>query len=315
MRLSHSKICTINIVLVNVVLIFLFWKFYAISDAYKSQTDSRVPANKQIDHIQTTNKHIKKTVTIVIRDFYDFENDLQRSIDSILGLIPTVQIIVIYNVEPYPPIPFMANYSALYSNVKFIDLSFDVKKTSKSLAPVFVIKTKYTLLLPDSVRLGGRSIIQKMLKEIENTAGLADGVRKIDATTNKSINRKIVVTPFTSNQKTMGNCCSIRNDYVNWTMEFSVTNDSKNCDMVQAIASLIRSTDPITSLSNVFFFVRLFFVRQFLQKHAILVHTSFLKMMPDPLAMPFPEMFYIQAKMAKSVVSRFWCALKWRKYK
>lgn len=286
MRLSHSKLCTIIIVLVNVVLMCLFWKYFSVSDEYGATERSAVAA-KQIDHVQSTNKHIKKTITVVICDFYDFENDLQRSIDSILNLIPSVQILVIYNVEPYPPMPFMANYSAMYSNVRFINLSFDVKKSSKALSPVFGVKTKYTLFLPDSVRLGGRSILQKMLKEIE--AGVPETAKRTNAS--KSVNRKVVVTQFASNQKTAGNCCSIKNDAINWTMEFTVKNGSTNCDMVSAGMSVLRS-----------FLCKFNFPSQFLQKHGMLIETAFLRMLPDPLAQPFPEMLYIQAKVAKSTV-------------
>lgn len=283
MRLSHSKLCTIIIVLVNVVLMFLFWKYFSVSDEYGA-TERSAMAAKQVDHIQSTNKHIKKTITVVIRDFYDFENDLQRSIDSILNLIPSVQILVIYNVEPYPPMPFMANYSAMYSNVRFIDLSFDVKKSSKTLSPVFGVRTKYALFLPDSVRLGGRSILQKMLKEIES-----ETAKKANS---KGVNRKVVVTQFASSQKTAGNCCSIKNDAVNWTMEFTVKNGSADCDMVSAGAQ-----------SSSFPSLQIHFHSQFLQKHGILIETAFLRMLPDPLAQPFPEMLYIQAKAAKSTVS------------
>lgn len=213
---------------------FLFWKYFTSTDNYyKLPEPNNLSEIKQIDHIQSTNKHLKKSITILIREFYDFENDLQHSIDSIINLIPNVQIYIIYNVEPYPPMSFMANYSTLYSNIKFINLNFDVKKSSKNLSPIFSIKTKYTLFIPDSIRLGGRSILQKMLKEIENTTGLLNGIKKSNTNANKIINRKIVVTSFSSNQKTAGNCCAIKNDIVNWTMEFTVKNDTKHCDMVR----------------------------------------------------------------------------------
>lgn len=43
---------------------------------------------------------------------------------------------------------------------------------------------------------------------------------------------------------------------------------------------------------------------QYKQKHAILVETSLLKEMPDALSSPFPELFYIQAKLANIKVSK-----------
>lgn len=248
MRLKYSKLLTLIVFVINAILLYYTWKLF-LTDKNSETLGFDGPsvtakAIRQKDRIQSTNRHIKKAITIVFRDFYHFENDLQHSIDSILNLIPNVQIVVVYDTEPYPPMAFIANYSAIHSNVKFINLSFDVKKTARALSPVFQMKTKYALFLPDAVRLGGRTIVQKMLKEIEKvdvsmtdrekskisegSGGAGGGV----STSSKSIIRKIVVIPFASNVKTMGNCCRIKMDLANWTMEYSVKNGTDNCDMV-----------------------------------------------------------------------------------
>lgn len=51
-------------------------------------------------------------------------------------------------------------------------------------------------------------------------------------------------------------------------------------------------------------FVGLFHSFQYKQKHAILVETALLRDMPDALSSPFPELFYIQAKLANIKVSK-----------
>lgn len=262
-RLKYAKLLTVLVLAVNVILIFYTWKWFLSGQSTAPSTvDSNAVngKNKQKDRTHNTNKHIKKTITIIFRDFYHFENDLHHSIDSILNLIPNIQIMVIYEDEPYPPLSFVTNYTATHSNVKFINLNFDIRKTSKALSPLLQIRTKYVLFVPDSFRFGGRAIIQKMLGEIEKkssrkgaptsvTIHSATDARTNDAPNpsdtndgfinndkiklaNKPLNKKIVIIPFASNVKTMSNCCRINVDIANWTMEYIVKNDTHHCDMV-----------------------------------------------------------------------------------
>lgn len=267
MRLKYAKLLTMLVFAVNVILLFYTWKWFlhSKSDNNTLANDGKFIniANKQT-RIHSTNKHIKKAITIIFRDFYHFENDLHHSIDSILNLVPNIQILVIYEDEPYPPLSFVCNYTATHSNVKFINLNFDIRKTSKALSPLSQIRTKYVLFVPDSFRFGGRAIIQKMLTEIEkdsnvktaptsfvtglqtddktnenaNLASIDRNSYNIDANNDKSksagklMNKKILIIPFASNVKTMSNCCRINVNIVNWTMEYNVKNDTLNCDMV-----------------------------------------------------------------------------------
>lgn len=269
MRLKYAKLLTMLVFVVNVILLFYTWKWFLHS---KSTNDTLIidaklinAANNKQNRMHSTNKHIKKAITIIFRDFYHFENDLHHSIDSILNLIPNIQILVIYEDEPYPPLSFVCNYTVTHSNVKFINLNFDIRKTSKALSPLVQIRTKYVLFVPDSFRFGGRAIIQKMLTEIEkdpngkdasnsavvtgatndgktndaNAASIdrnsenSDGNNDKNKSTGKPMNKKIVIIPFASNVKTMSNCCRINVDIANWTMEYSVKNDTHHCDMVR----------------------------------------------------------------------------------
>lgn len=201
-------------------------------------------AAKPRDRIQSANKHIKKTVSIVFRDFYHFDTDLKASIDSVLALIPSIQIYVVYDEEPYPPLEFFTNYTT-NKNLHFINLAFDVRRLSggggKIMWPLQMIKTRYTLLLPDSVRLGGRSIIQKMLKEIGSgtdvmTDSGKDAAAVVETKTAKEKKvRKLMAIAFASSSGGFAHCCAMNLDFSNWTLEYSMRNGSENCDMVIAV--------------------------------------------------------------------------------
>lgn len=264
MRWKFSRILAIVVVIVNVVLVYFSWKYLLqssrddIGDGVQQQhkaiykkddlagvkafSDSAKPS-KPRDRIQSANKHIKKMVTIVFRDFYHFDTDLRASIESVLSLIPNIQVVVVYDSEPYPPLDYVSNYTTK-NNVHFVNTEFDVHRTGKSMSPMHFVKTRFTLLMPDSVRLGGRSIIQKMLREIErDEAGNFDGgltrekggdgsdVRREEMSAEKRL-RRMVVVPFSSNIRGYTSCCNLILDFPNWTLEYSVRNGTYNCDLV-----------------------------------------------------------------------------------
>lgn len=184
-------------------------------------------------------------ITILFRDVYYFDSDLRASIDSVLSLIPSIHVVVVYDGEPYPPLDYVSNYTTK-NNVHFINTEFDVHRTAKSMSPMHLVKTRYTLLMPDSVRLGGRSIIQKMLREIERDdvgitfAALPITREKADAESNdrkeglsgEKRALRMLVVPFSSNIRGYTSCCSLSLDFSNWTLEYSVRNGTDNCDLV-----------------------------------------------------------------------------------
>lgn len=270
-RLKYTKLITVLVFLVNVILLFYTWKWFLSNE---SNTETSTVSSKLVyggnKQKEKTNRHIKKAITIIFRDFHHFENDLQHSIDSILNLIPNIQIFVTYEDVPYPPLSFQSNYTITHPNVKFINLNFDIRKTSRALSPILQIKTKFSLFVPDSFRFGGRAIIQRILNEIEKDSNKKDATVTatnfvVDARRNamnvvgstiqgdnsegvaanndkskasgKSINKKVVIIPFASNVKTMSNCCLINIDIANWTMEYHVKNNTHHCDMVNNYAS------------------------------------------------------------------------------
>ncbi|XP_062551656.1 ribitol 5-phosphate transferase FKRP [Armigeres subalbatus] len=328
MRMKYGKLFIVFMICFNLVVFYYSWKYFLTSTRFLSETfgnrlqsgtdaetnkysahesslpmeivrmtakegsrSTRVTKFSRIrDRIQNTNKLLRKSITVIFRDFYDFDNDLMQSIASVTNLIPNVQVFVISPEIPYPPLDIFTNpgqsvnlttWFEKDSNVKFFSLSYDITKSLKETLPILQVQTKYVLFLPDSVRLNGRSLLTRMLREI-STPSTNDLLleqhqnlllrqnnqviqNKIDL--NQKPERKIIAVPFAGNPKSAANCCHLQLDLPNWTLEYVTGNDTDSCDMYK-------------------------------QKHAILVETDLLKEMPDTLSSPFPDLLYIQAKLA-----------------
>lgn len=194
MRIKYAKLITLFIIVSNILIVYYTWKYFIsinilndktlISNSdegrsggggaaqLKFLTTVSSPTRNPKNRIQVTNKHIKKLVTIVFRDIYNFDNDLKNSIECITRLIPSIKIFVIFNTTPYPPLDFITNHTQSKStaNIKFINLDFDVHKKLIDLNPISLIRTKYVLFMPDSVRLNSRAIITKILREFNINA-------------------------------------------------------------------------------------------------------------------------------------------------
>lgn len=139
----------------------------------------------------------------------------------------------------YPPISFERNLThGEEQTVHFLSLAFDVRKTREQLNPLAVIRTKYALLMPDSVRLSSKNLLQKILREI-NTRSRTREIGKqqqqqqrVTVAPDETV-RHLLQVPFAGNPKTFSSCAKLNLDLPNWTMELDARNDSTHCDMVR----------------------------------------------------------------------------------
>lgn len=231
MKIRLTKFAIILIIVsLNFLLLFIGWKIFFESEVTSGNKISRLfnPSlgNKQKekpkDKIDEANQLLRKSLTIVFRDFYDFDNDLRSGIQHLVNLIPNLNILIISENLPYPPMNIFKSLSnqtlngsklIFKDNVKFITLNYNIEKPSYHNNPLNLIQTKYTLLMPDSFRLSnGRQFFQRILKSLEY--------------------REILVIPFSSNNRLINYCFRLNCDIKNWTLEYDVRNTTKNCNLV-----------------------------------------------------------------------------------
>uniref|UniRef100_A0A336LJ72 CSON002401 protein n=1 Tax=Culicoides sonorensis TaxID=179676 RepID=A0A336LJ72_CULSO len=280
MRIKYTRLFIFTFVFINMFVFYYTWKYLLttnIVNSFASPTykvaltsNSTYKRPKIADKMQFANKHIKSTITVVFREFYHFDNDLKSSIQSILNIIPSIKIFLIYDDIPYPPLDIF-NSSSIKNKVRLFTLDQRLGKGLVDMNPVNFIKTPYTLFMPDSVRISSRSTLQKILREINAVETKNQNNSKISSFQQVTKREKrLFIIPFSSNNKHDPVCNSINVDLPNWTIEYSAENNTKNnrCDM-------------------------------FLQKHALILDTSILKEIPNAMSSPFPEFFYIRAKNEK----------------
>lgn len=242
-KFKTSKVFTLIVVLINLFLFFITWKYFLATDDSFEKISSSTNAHQEnekmatikpikIDRVQEAKKFLQHSLTIIFRDFYHFDNDLKSSIDHLLALIPDLRILIISEEYPYPPINIFASHqptinqttkpsTLIYKdNVQFHWLSMDITKSASELNPLNYIQTKYVLFMPDNFKLANaRQMFQRMIKSLDNSRSF--------------VRKKILIVPFSSNQRSINYCFQINSDIPNWTLEYEVKNyTNKNCDLV-----------------------------------------------------------------------------------
>lgn len=147
----------------------------------------------------------------------------------------------------YPPIHFERNLtSGEEQTVHFMSLAFDVRKTREQLNPLAMIHTKYALLMPDSVRLSSKNLLQKILREINTKSRTRVEIsnkgqqqqQRVTVAPDEQV-RHLLQVPFAGNLKSFSTCAKLNLDLPNWTMELDARNDSTHCDMVESLRILM----------------------------------------------------------------------------
>ena len=175
---------------------------------------------------------LESQVTVVILEFEEFENDLPPTIQSIVAVLPRIQIVVISRRRPYPPVDFPA------ANVQLVieEVSLDQKQSAGR--PESHINTPYVLLVPDGTRFITKDLASAMLQELKSSA------------TENQI--KIVAVPL-EGQTTQ--CLGLNVDIKRWTLEYSFSVDgsaghSKICDVVTSTPVVLLKSAFLHSLGS-----------------------------------------------------------------
>lgn len=250
MRIRLTKFAIILIIVsLNFLLLFIGWKIFfeseestgkKISSLFNPTLDLK-RNEKPKDRIEEANKFLRKSLTIVFRDFYDFDNDLKSGIEHLVNLIPNLKILIISENFPYPPMNILTSFNQsthglsliFKENVKFITLNYDISKPSFERNPLNFLSTKFTLFMPDSFRLSnGRQFFQRILKSLEY--------------------REILVIPFSSNNRFINYCFRLNSDYKNWTLEYNVRNSTRNCNYFTQKNAILLETSILKEFHEPF---------------------------------------------------------------
>lgn len=212
---------TILIILVNIFLVCLFYKLFY---PWKESTVAPITVIPAPQPSKAPNRHITKMITIVLRQFENFENDVAPTLQSILTLLPNIQIVVVSDSSPYPPFEFTVPNTTL-KNVKVVNLEVNLLSSPKESDPLSHIKTKYVLFVPDSMRITSRQNIQHMLNYITKHP------------------KENVVAPFSSVK--FLNCQKLDLNLKEWSLKYEQIKQDSNCDAVVGKHALLMATETL----------------------------------------------------------------------
>lgn len=224
MRVQFARAVLFVMITINFILIYWVWKFLSTSKISDNLNIIYPSASKRTNSSillpqlnKKLHKHVKNEVTIIFRDFYDFENDLKESLTSITKVFPLLRIIIIYDKVPYPPLTLL-NRTGTNQKLEFVSLEENLENLNPFSHLIESIKTPFTLLMPDSVRINNRFTFRKILESV-------------DQWQDKSSN-KLFIIPFTTFSKKTIKCDKVLLDLPNWTIEYTSETDPKQCDLI-----------------------------------------------------------------------------------
>lgn len=155
MRLRFIRAVLALALIGNIIVWHRIWLLFTAQNTLGLLTPS-VATN---EHPQKLHRRLARLVTIVIRQFENFENDVTSMVESVLNSFPEIPILIVCDDLPYPPLELNFVNESM-KNVKLIGLRPEFNKSFEERNPLFYIRTKFVLFLPDATRLSTKQVVQ-----------------------------------------------------------------------------------------------------------------------------------------------------------
>lgn len=153
MRLKLAKSLLILVLLGNTIIWYKIWKLFAV-DQSQSLLEPGITEMPQKLH-----RRLARLVTVVIRQFENFENDIATTVKLILNSFPAITIVIVCDEFLYPPIELDFTNESL-KNVHLVNLQPSFNRSYDQRNPLTYVHTKYVVFLPDATRLVTKQTLQ-----------------------------------------------------------------------------------------------------------------------------------------------------------
>lgn len=212
------KIC----VLIVCLLVFIIYcYFYQQFNLFAVAPVTIAPSGRM-------SRHLSKLITVIFRQFDDFENDVAASVQSFISTFPNMPILVVCDTSPYPPFSF-SNSNESLRNVRVISLELVLNASPEDLNPLSYVSTQYVLLAPDAMRVS-RRVLQRATAAATSTSNpMAIGISGSNLI-----------------------CQFIQWHFEDWTLQYSKDNSATLCDAIHGHHALLLRTSVLRSLPKPF---------------------------------------------------------------
>ncbi|XP_002734292.1 ribitol 5-phosphate transferase FKRP-like [Saccoglossus kowalevskii] len=230
-----------QIFLVIAIVINLLALFYAVR---QQQSLNGLPNGRSLDgdagkgkpnyerrHIDKKARRLSlsQRVTVVFREYEDFDNLIPKSVESILRTFSRLNILIVADSQPYPPLKLPTESR---ETVQLVTLAAEPDQPPSHSNPERFINTEYVLFLPDGVILTPY-VLEKMIDKFESINFIDNKIRLIAV---KIVNR--------NSDELQHSCFSLKVNLQKWMTQSDYIMTSNICDSVSGShAVLIRSSD------------------------------------------------------------------------
>ncbi|XP_053123798.1 ribitol 5-phosphate transferase FKRP [Hemicordylus capensis] len=170
---------------------------------------------------------LKPGVTILIREFQDFENYVPDVVRSFVKQKPELPAVVVADRLPYPPMGLPSMPS-----VQVVILKPAPDQPAHTSRPETYVRTAYVALVPDGVKADPTSQLERMLEEFKASQGKVE----------------MVAAPVRSLMPLQ--CLNLKVSLKRWTAEYTpAAPSSKLCTALKGEAVLLLRTKDLFNLS------------------------------------------------------------------
>lgn len=229
MRIKFAKAVTLLIVFLNSVAFYFLWNLLGHHNDSVSRSKAVSDDTKSELHQKNIDEIIQHNVTVIFREFENFENDIPNTVRSITSTYPNISIIIVSNSPPYPPLLFNTSYH-LFQNVRHVYLQLNLNNSFKARTPIYQLSTNYVLFMPDSARIHTKKTIEKMFKILRHRG-------------------KVIAATFKASKPV--SCLNLHINQKEWVIQFEDSGDN-TCDFIKGKHALLLETDVLKELTDSF---------------------------------------------------------------
>lgn len=217
MRISLCQILLTGAILINLVVLY-----------YVSRTQQQMLKHKEPGKAASRRSSVSRVagITVLIREFEDFENWVVGVVKSFTKVRPDQPIVVVADKLPYPPLGLPNKRT-----VQTILLKGSPDQPHYVTRPEFYIKTEYTLLVPDGIQLDSTQQVDRLLQEFEANKDKA----------------RMVAAPVQPSG--MFQCLNLRVNLKEWSAVYSLSG-GQLCDAIAGDAVVLLRTEDLFNLSQ-----------------------------------------------------------------
>lgn len=197
-------------------------------DQNEHQGDKRQLPKSEFSSVPLTLENLPQRLTVLIRDFEDYDNKIIKTVENIEDTIGPVQILIVADNLPYPPLKLNPKGPA-----RIVTLSSNLLNNYSSSCVTNIISTELVLVIPDAVTIPDWKVIKTALSVLKSKNTKAVAIKAGDARLS---------------------CSSLHVNLKEWTISYHANDSSiiNDCPLVQGNHGLLMHLNTLKSLSEPF---------------------------------------------------------------